>query len=163
MGNLTSQFFANVYLDVLDQFVKHTLKCQHYVRYVDDFAIFGDDPQQLREMREAIETYLVDFRLKLHPVKTQIFETRKGSNFLGFFVLPDRIRVRSENLRRSRQRFRNLQGDYATYKLSLSDLTQRLQSWEAHLKHGDTHHLRQQVFASLGFSRANGNAEKNRG
>jgi len=163
IGNLTSQFFSNWYLNKLDHFVKEQLRAKKYVRYVDDFAIFDDDPSQLRAIREAIESFLVDFRLKLHPVKTQIFETRIGANFLGFFVLPDRIRVRSENLKRARRRFRDLQADYAAHKLSLSDLTQRLQSWEAHLKHGDTHHLRQQVFASLGFSRVNGNAEETRG
>lgn len=85
-------------------------------------------------------------RLILHPVKTQLFETRHGANFVGFRILPNRIRVRNDNLRRSRHRFRQLQQDYTTGKATLSDLTQRIQSWEAHLKHGDTYRLRRSIF-----------------
>jgi hypothetical protein len=56
--NLNSQFFANVYLDGFDQFLKHTLKCRHYIRYSDDFVVLSHDPERLREWRERIEGYL---------------------------------------------------------------------------------------------------------
>ena len=153
IGNLTSQFFANWYLNPFDQFVKNTLRVKNYVRYVDDFALFSDSREFLQDARQAIEENLATLRLKIHPVKSQLFETRHGANFLGFRVLPDRIRVRTENLRRARQRLRRLHAEYAIGKLSLKELTQSLQGWEAHLKHGDTWQLRQQIFTSLESTR----------
>ena len=153
IGNLTSQFFANWYLNPFDQFVKNTLRVKNYVRYVDDFALFSDSREFLQDARQAIEENLATLRLKIHPVKSQLFETRHGANFLGFRVLPDRIRVRTENLRRARRRLRRLHAEYAIGKLSLKELTQSLQGWEAHLKHGDTWQLRQQIFTSLESTR----------
>ena len=153
IGNLTSQFFANWYLNPFDHFVKNTLRVKNYVRYVDDFALFSDSREFLQDARQAIEENLATLRLKIHPVKSQLFETRHGANFLGFRVLPDRIRVRTENLRRARQRLRRLHAEYAIGKLSLKELTQSLQGWEAHLKHGDTWQLRQQIFTSLESTR----------
>ncbi|MEM7769097.1 MAG: RNA-directed DNA polymerase [Cyanobacteria bacterium P01_A01_bin.37] len=154
IGNLTSQFFANFYLNGFDHFVKEQLQVQKYVRYVDDLALFSDDRAFLAEARVAIEDYLATLRLKIHPVKSQLFATRHGANFLGFRVLPlgktvptdVRIRVRSRNLQRARHRMRQLQHDYTSGLISLAELVQRLQSWEAHLLHGDTYHLRRHIF-----------------
>jgi retron-type reverse transcriptase len=153
IGNLTSQFFANVYLNGFDHFVKENLKAKKYVRYVDDFALFSDNREFLAEARLAIEDYLAGLRLKIHPVKSQLFQTKEGANFLGFRILPDRIRVRTENLRRARRRLRQMQTDHANGKISSSQVAQSLQSWVAHLEHGDTWQLRQQIFASLARAR----------
>ncbi|MEN8443620.1 MAG: hypothetical protein ABG776_01270, partial [Cyanobacteria bacterium J06555_13] len=85
-------------------------------------------------------------RLKMHPGKSQLFETRFGANFVGFRILPDRIRVRNDNLRRSRKRMKALQRQYEAWEIDLDVLVQRLRSWEAHLMHGDTHRLRRKLF-----------------
>ncbi|CAK0759781.1 RNA-directed DNA polymerase [Gammaproteobacteria bacterium] len=88
IGNLTSQFFANVYLNELDQFVKHTLKCQHYVRYVDDFVCVHRDPAQLLAWRQAVVDFLhqhLDLRLKELPEPQPV---SNGANFLGYIVRP---------------------------------------------------------------------------
>jgi retron-type reverse transcriptase len=151
IGNLTSQFFANVYLSGFDRFVKEQLKISRYLRYVDDFALFSDDRSQLMAARSAIEDYLASLRLKLHPIKSQLFETQCGANFVGFRVLPDRIRVRNDNLRRSRQRLNKMQQNYQTGEITLAQIGQSLKSWAAHLKHGDTHRLRQDIFQSYYF------------
>ncbi len=153
IGNLTSQFFANVYLNSLDHFVKEELKAQNYLRYVDDFALFSDDYGFLAEAQVGIEEYLVNLRLKLHPVKSQLFETKYGASFLGFRTLPDRIRVRSENLQRGRRRLKKLQRDYAEGKIKFKDVHSSIQSWLAHIEYGDTWRLRQKIFASLVFTR----------
>jgi retron-type reverse transcriptase len=153
IGNLTSQFFANIYLNGFDHFIKEHLKAAKYVRYVDDFALFSDDWEFLAEARVAIENYLAGLRLKIHPVKSQLFETRHGANFLGFRILPDRIRVRTENLRRAKRRLRRMQREYAQGKMREQEVSQSIQSWVAHLEHGDTWKLRQQIFATLVFSR----------
>ena len=153
IGNLTSQFFANLYLSPFDHVAKRQLQLKHYLRYVDDFAAFSDDWHELAEARIAMEAYLATLRLKMHPIKSQLFETRHGANFVGFRVLPDRIRVRNDNLRRARRRMKQLQRDYEAGTITLKPLVQRLQSWEAHLLHGDTYRLRRKVFEAYGFKR----------
>ncbi len=153
IGNLTSQFLANVYLNGFDHFVKEQLKAEKYIRYVDDFALLSDDRRFLEEARLAVEYHLAGLRLKIHPVKSQLFETRKGANFLGFRVLPDRIRVRAENLRRARRRLRRLQASYRRNEVGFEKVTHSMQSWIAHLEHGDTWQLRERIFSSLVFAR----------
>ena len=153
IGNLTSQFCANVYLNGFDHYIKEQLKVKKYIRYVDDFALFSDDREFLVDARLAVEDYLANLRLRIHPIKSQLFETKEGANFLGFRILPDRIRVRTENLRRAKRRLRQMQVEYAGGEMELSQIMQSLQSWVAHLKHGDTWQLRKQIFASLVFAR----------
>jgi retron-type reverse transcriptase len=148
IGNLTSQFLANNYLNGFDHYIKEQLKVRKYIRYVDDFALFSDEREFLADARISVEDYLASLRLKIHPIKSQLFETKHGANFLGFRVLPDRIRVRTENLRRGRRRLRRIQVEYEQGKIGLSQIRQSCQSWIAHLNHGDTWHLRQQIFAA---------------
>ncbi len=145
IGNLTSQFFANVYLNSFDHFVKDQLKAKRYLRYVDDFCLFSDDREFLVEARVAIEEFLATLRLRIHPIKSQLFETQIGANFVGFRVLRDRIRVRNDNLRRGRLRLKRMQKDYLKGQISLEHLERSLQSWTAHLGHGDTWRLQQDI------------------
>jgi retron-type reverse transcriptase len=152
IGNLTSQFFANVYLNGLDHFVKEKLRFRKYVRYVDDFALFSDDRNSLELAREKIETYLAGLRLCVHPVKSQIFNTSVGANFVGFRVFPQVIRVRSENLRRARHRLVKMSDYYRKGLLGEEKLRSCLRSWIAHLEHGDTYRLRERVFGGLVFT-----------
>ncbi|MGK7907506.1 MAG: RNA-directed DNA polymerase [Synechococcus sp.] len=149
IGNLSSQFFANVYLSGFDRYVKETLKVSKYLRYVDDFCLFGDDREFLSDCRTKIEAYLASLRLKIHPIKSQLMQTRIGPRFVGFRVLPDRIRVRNHNLQTGRRRLKQLQLAYANGQLSEQEVSQRLQSWNAHLAHGDTWRLRQKIFNNL--------------
>jgi retron-type reverse transcriptase len=153
IGNLTSQFFANVYLNPFDHFIKEELKIQKYLRYVDDFALFSDDKNHLKEARIALENYLENLRLKIHPIKSQLFETEHGASFLGFRIFKDHIKVRNNNLHRARHRNKKLQQNYKQGTIDLKQICQSLQSWEAHLKHGDTWQLRKQIFNALVFTR----------
>jgi RNA-directed DNA polymerase len=151
IGNLTSQFFANVYLNGFDHFVKETLKVERYLRYVDDFVLCSDDRAFLTDARIAIEAYLAGLRLEIHPVKSQLFETRHGANFVGFRVLPERIRIRSDNLHRARWRLKQMRSRCAQGRMSPIDMQRSLSSWRAHLDHADTHRLQQQIFATIPF------------
>ena len=153
IGNLTSQWMANIYLSGFDHFVKEQLKASKYLRYVDDFALFSDDYQFLKNSRIAIEDYLDKLRLKIHPIKSQLFETKHGASFLGFRIFPEQIKVRNNNLHKARKRLKRLQKDYGEGKINIEDIIQSLQSWEAHLKHGDTYQLRKQIFDRLVFTR----------
>lgn len=151
IGNLTSQFFANLYLNNFDHFVKENLKATKYLRYVDDFAIFSDDKYYLEQARLKISEFLSTLRLKIHPIKSQIFETKHGATFLGFRVFPTHIRVKQENLRRARYRLHQLQEAYQNGEVTFTQLTQSIRSWIAHLEHGDTWRLREQIFDKLIF------------
>jgi retron-type reverse transcriptase len=152
IGNLTSQWFANIYLSGFDHFVKEQLKIKQYLRYVDDFALFADDRYFLQEAQMAIVEYLNSLRLKLHPIKTQITATRIGVNFVGFRILPNRIKIRTANLRRARVRLKKQKKELEQGKIDLIAFKKSLQSWQAHLKHGDTYRLRQDIFESLGVT-----------
>ena len=77
LGNLTSQFFANVFLNELDQFVKHKLKVKYYIRYVDDFVILHNDKQTLETYKEKINNFLKTIKLELHP------DMHKNQGFLA--------------------------------------------------------------------------------
>ncbi len=84
IGNLTSQFFANVYLSGLDYFVKHTLKAKYYIRYVDDFVILHESKEALELYKTQINEFLKTIKLELHPQKSKVIPLHKGVNLLGF-------------------------------------------------------------------------------
>jgi RNA-directed DNA polymerase len=98
IGNLSSQFFANVLLDDLDQFAKHRLPAPHYVRYVDDFVLLHDSTQWLNQARERIEVKLADLHLQLNPRKTVLQPIARGIDFVGHLVKPWRRITRRKTL-----------------------------------------------------------------
>lgn len=86
LGNWTSQFFANVYLNELDQFAKHELHAQYYIRYVDDFVILHKSKAALETYEQQIKTSLEKLKLELHLNKCKIIPLRRGVNFLGYRI-----------------------------------------------------------------------------
>ncbi len=105
IGSLSSQFFANVYLNELDQFVKHTLKARAYLRYVDDFVLLADDAATLMHWQARIKRFLQErLALQLHPGKTVLQRCTQGIDFLGSIVFPDHRLVRQRSVRALRQR-----------------------------------------------------------
>ena len=101
IGNLTSQFFANVYLNELDQFAKHRLKARYYYRYVDDFAILHESPGYLNECFERVEEFLKDrLKIELHPFKKRIGTLDQGVDFVGYFHKPYRRYPRTRTVER---------------------------------------------------------------
>jgi len=142
IGNQTSQFWANVYLHELDQFVKQTLRCQAYLRYCDDFALFADDKPTLHRWRREIEDFLVSLRLKLHPLKSTVYPVSNGVPFLGFLVFPDHRRLRRDNGVYFERRLKRMMRGYAAGQLSQAELETSVRGWIAHAAHGDTWRLR---------------------
>lgn len=146
IGNLTSQFFANLYLDRFDHFVTEVLRAP-YVRYVDDWALFHDDPAVLAEWRERITRFLEGRRLKVHPRKTFIAPTAEPAEFLGFvLVAPGLRRLPEENVRRFRNRLRSYDDRIRAGTLSRDLATQRIGAWVAHAAHANTWRLRSAIF-----------------
>ncbi len=154
IGNQTSQFFANVYLDPLDHFVKERLGVRGYCRYCDDFVLFADDKIFLGEARERCRDFLEGLRLRLHPHKSVIYRTRDGPRFLGFRVFPGHRRLARENVARMRRRLSRMQRDFARGELSLQEVACQIHSWIGHARHGDTWRLRQRLFNEVVFTRA---------
>jgi retron-type reverse transcriptase len=112
---------------------------------VDDFAFFSNDRLELVQARRAIENYLASLRLKIHPIKSQIFMTKQGANFLGFRIFPTHIRVRNNNLRIGKRRIRLLGQSVYIGKTSTSAAYLSVLSWFAHLAHGNTWKLRSNI------------------
>ena len=155
IGNLTSQFFANLYLDGFDHFVAEVLRAP-YLRYVDDFALFNNDPTVLSEWRLRIEHYLVGRRLRLHPRKTMILSCSEPAQFLGFELHADgRRRLPEDNVRRFRNRLRGLRDRWQAGTISPNDVDARVGAWIAHAEHADTWRLRHAIFRGGWFDPAN--------
>lgn len=107
IGNLTSQFFANMYLNELDQLVKHKFKIKYYLRYVDDFILLAEDKEKLKEWRREIDKFLQGkLALKLHPKKQVFQEINKGIDFVGFLVKPDYVLMRRTAVNNFKEKFR---------------------------------------------------------
>lgn len=101
IGNLTSQFFANVYLNELDQFVKHNLKCRRYFRYMDDMVFLDFSKENLIFVRKEIEKFLnSSLRLQLHPKKQILQSVKKGINFCGYIIKPEYTLIRKRTVKK---------------------------------------------------------------
>jgi hypothetical protein len=145
IGNLTSQLWGNFYLNRMDHFIKETLRCKAYVRYVDDFVLLSDDKAQLHAWKSAIESFLCDYRLILHPNKSRIHHTSEGITFLGYRVFPDFILLPSANVRRFRQRTKKKLRLLRDKKISLKEFFLGLRGWEGHALRADTRRLRRML------------------
>ena len=147
IGNLTSQCFANLYLDGLDHFCKEVLGAKGYLRYVDDFALFHDDRARLEEWRERIVRFLEGRRLRLHPRKTGMEETSVPAHFLGFVLMTGGYRrLPEDNVRRLRNRLRGLRDRWRQGTVTHEEVEQRVGSWIAHAEHANTWRLRHAIF-----------------
>lgn len=134
IGNLTSQFFANLYLDEFDHYIKDQLGIKCYLRYMDDFVIFGWSRKQCEKRIEKADFFLKhDLGLTLKQRVTYIAESSRGLSFLGMRVYPGTIRVRSENKRRSIKRIYRNQRKWKGRKLSEHAFAASLESVMAHL------------------------------
>jgi RNA-directed DNA polymerase len=145
IGNLTSQFWANVYLDPLDQFVKRELKCPAYCRYVDDVLLFSEDKVDLHRWRAAIIEFLASLRLTLHEAEAQVFPVSTGIPFLGWRIYPDHLRLKRQNGVAFQRRFSLLLREYAEGKIPLQRVDASVQGWIAHVQHGQTWGLRRSL------------------
>jgi len=148
VGNLTSQCLANAYLDGFDHFVKEDLRARRYLRYVDDFAVFGDDPARLEGIREGMAGYLRDrLNLRLHPRKTRIFPVEEGVDFLGFRVFPGhRLLRKTAGYHYQRMLFK-LARERREGMVSPGAIRNSFASWSAHAAWGATAGLKRRLLA----------------
>ncbi len=154
IGNLTSQFWANCYLNPFDHFVKRELGCDAYLRYVDDTLLFGDDKKLLREWRYAIIKRLQKFRLTIHELCAQVRPVTEGIPFLGFTIYPTHRRLKRRKGIFYRRRLKKLYTSYHAGEISFKQLNASIQGWINHVRYGDTWGLRRAILRSIKISLA---------
>ncbi len=145
LGNYTSQFLANVYLNRLDYFVKHRLKAKYYIRYVDDFVILHKDKEVLEEHLIKIGKYLKNLRLELHPEKSGIYPLRNGIIFLGYRIFYHYKLLRKRNINHFLNKFRE---NIRLYKEGIIDrkkLESFLHGWFGYSKFANTYNFRKKI------------------
>ncbi len=147
IGNLTSQLLANWFLNELDQFVKHELKHNAYIRYMDDMVVFGNNPAQLNQLEREINLFCNERLLLTLHASGGASPYRHGLTFLGFRIFRDHMRIKSAAVARFRNKLSHhiAHTDYRT-KAGFDDLFARVQSWNAHAASADTWQLRSRVF-----------------
>ncbi len=148
IGNLTSQFWSNCYLDPFDpfdHFVKRELGCRAYLRYVDDFALFSDSRQQLWAWKRAIIERLVGLRLTIHENAAQVLPVTHGIPWLGFVVFPTHRRVKARNAVKFTRRLRERWAEFCAGEISFAELDASVQGWINHVRYADTWGLRRHV------------------
>jgi hypothetical protein len=148
IGNLTSQFWANVYLNPLDHFVKRELKCPAYLRYVDDLLLFAPDKASLHGWRRALIAFAASLRLAFHEPQAAVFPVSTGVPFLGWRVYPDHRRLKRRNGVAFQRRFVGLRAAYAAGQIDRQRLQAAIDGWVAHVAHGDTWGLRRSLLSA---------------
>lgn len=148
IGNLTSQYFANLYLGELDHELKDRLGIKAYLRYMDDMLIFAKSKQELHHTLIKIDVFLNQtLKLDLKESATQIAPVTEGVPYLGFRIYPEIIRLNSQTLSRFKRRLRLQEQYYFSGKIDVESLSTSVESMIAHLRHANTHRLRQALLS----------------
>ena len=147
IGNLTSQFWSNVYLDALDGYVVRELGCPAYLRYVDDFALFADGKRQLWAWKAAVLAFLATRRLTVHESAAQVLPVASGIPWLGFVVYPTHRLLKRRNVVNFTQRFARNFELFQAGRITFAELDAGVQGWINHVRYGDTWGLRTALLA----------------
>lgn len=151
IGNLVSQWGANLYLNELDQFAKHHLKARYYIRYMDDFVILHHDKRQLLDWQRKIAAFVQsNLALKLNN-KTGVFPASQGIDFLGYRTWLDRRLLRKSSSRRMVKRLKKLRALFATGKVNLKRVASSVTSWLAHCDYCSSWRVRARVLRAAVF------------
>jgi len=159
IGNLTSQFFANVYLNELDQYVKRSLRCRHYIRYCDDFVILSESRERLLFCEEKISEFLIKrLRLELHRKRRRLRPVSDGIDFVGYIIRPDYTLVRRRvaaacrsALKEFKKRYVSPDGTVNFEAASAEKIRDIWASYRAHFSHADSYRLRKSFEEKFGF------------
>jgi len=142
LGNLTSQFFANIYLNEMDYFVKHVLRAKYYIRYVDDFVILHTSQKQLEKWKIEINNFLREkLRLDLHSQKSRIIPLSRGIDFVGFRNFAHFRLLRARNIKKMMRKIKLFSEGEITYQI----LMESFQGWQAYAKWANTLKLRRKI------------------
>lgn len=149
IGNLTSQLFANIYLNELDQFIKQELRWRFYARYMDDFVLVCGDKTELRSALQAIQEYLrLHLLLELNQ-KTSIFPARQGVDFLGFRIWKTHRLLRKRSVVGIRRKLIAFQTCYAKGEIGQEKIQASITAWLGHARHANTYTLQKKLFGNF--------------
>jgi RNA-directed DNA polymerase len=149
IGNLTSQFWANVYLNPLDHFVKRELKCGGYVRYVDDLLLFAADKPALHRWKKALIEFAATLRLTLHEREAVVTPVSAGIPFLGWRLYPDHRRLKRRNGVAFQRRLAGLLAGVDAGNITWDEVHAAVNGWIARVAHGDTWGLRRALLSGV--------------
>ena len=146
IGNYTSQLFANIYLNELDQYIKHELRIRYYFRYLDDSILFVKNKQEAKMCLEKIKEFLEEnLELELNE-KTQIFKSKQGINFCGYKINEYRLKIRDRGKRKLKKKIREMEYNIKRGKMSSKDAKGYLCGHMGYIKIADTNNLNQKLF-----------------
>ena len=146
LGNLTSQFFANVYLNELDYFVKHSPKAKYYIRYVDDFVILHSSKEQLKIWKDKIQKFLkYNLNLDLHPEKSKMIPLSRGIDFVGFRNFYHFKLLRKRNIRS----MKNKVEQYKENKITKAKFFEIYQGWSVYSEWADSSNIRENILKEI--------------
>lgn len=146
IGNLTSQLFANIYMDRFDQYMKHVLKVKYYARYTDDFVVVSHDREYLVSLISDISKFLNEqLRLGIHPKKITIRKYTHGVDFLGYVAFPNYMRVRKRTMKRILRRIKEKMALYKSGSLEREKLDATLFSYLGVLSHANTYRFSEKL------------------
>jgi len=147
IGNLSSQIFANLYLNELDHYLKETVKCKYYIRYMDDLIFFSNDKCKLRGIKETIKNRLKELMLELHANKCQIYQSCRGVSFLGYKIYPSHRLVIKQNVKRLRHRMKKYFKLLSRKLITRQKIASSIQSWLGYAIHADSFHLKRRILS----------------
>ncbi|KKS42623.1 hypothetical protein A3H03_03335 [Candidatus Kuenenbacteria bacterium RIFCSPLOWO2_12_FULL_42_13] len=146
LGNLTSQLFANIYLNTFDQFIKHNLKAKFYLRYADDFVFLSADKDWLEKQISEVGRFLSDeLKLELHPDKIFLKTLASGVDFLGLVNFPDHRILRTSTKRRMIRKIKEKEKDLAIGLIGRDKFYETVNSYLGMLKHCCGEKIRREI------------------
>jgi len=150
LGNLTSQFFANIYLNELDQYVKNVLRVKYYIRYVDDFVILHNSKETLQAYKYYIDSFLRNnLLLTLHPDKSKIIPLRKGITFLGLRIFYHHKTLKKTNINKFKRKLIKYYENYKYANIDYDTIYDLIEGWSAYTKNANTYNLRNEILNPL--------------
>jgi hypothetical protein len=144
------KLIIKLYLNELDQFVKHKLKAKYYIRYVDDFVILHENKKQLEEWKEQIDLFLKNkLKLELHPSKSHVLNLTGGINFLGFRVFYHHKLIRKSNLKNFDRKFNQLKILFDEEVINREKVLESLEGWLTYCSHANTYKYRKHLIRNF--------------
>ena len=153
IGNLTSQMFANIYLNEVDQYIKRTLGVRYYIRYMDDMIILSDDKKKLQAIKQDVEIFLSEkLRLSLNK-KTCIRPISLGIDFLGYKIWPIHTKLRKKAALKMKKRLKYIQKLYARGEIDFKTANAVVQSYLGIMRHCNSYRLKYKIFGDFVLKR----------
>jgi len=149
IGNYTSQMFANIYLNELDQYLKHELHCEYYYRFMDDSIILAKTKEEAKDILKRIRIFLKEnLELELNN-KTQIFKSKQGVNFCGYKINEYRLKIRDKGKRKLKKKIKKLKSEIKNGKLSSKEAQKYICGHLGYIKIANTKNLEEKLFYTI--------------